>query len=318
MSKRILVVYWSQSGQTERVARAMVEPLEAAGHDVVHGRLRPSIRYPFPWTVTRFLDVFPESVHLDPPAMEPLFPDQAPERFDLVIIVYQVWFLSPSPPVTGFLQSEEGRRILADTPVVTVTACRNMWLTAQEKVKAMLADAGARHRDHVAVTDPGPALATFVTTPRWLLSGHRGRPGGLFPPAGLDADQIRGMARFGRALEQALSRDEERKAPPMLSGLGAAPVDRRFIMSETIGHRSFKVWGRLIRLFGRQGQKRRWPVLYVYMIFLVAMILTVVPVSLLIQAVARPLLSGTLRRRQQAFEAPSGAGRERMEAFDGE
>lgn len=318
MSKRILVVYWSQSGQTEKIARSMVAPLEEAGMTVVHKRLEPAVEYPFPWSVIRFLDVFPESVHLDPPAMAPLFDAGESTDFDLVIVVYQVWFLSPSPPVTGFLKSEEGRRVLRDTPVVTVTACRNMWLTAQEKVKAMLDDAGARHRDHVAVTDPGPPLATFITTPRWMLTGRRGERGGWLPPAGVSEEQIRGMARFGRALLDGLSRDAEREDTPMLSGLAAAPVDRRFIMSETIGHRSFRIWGKLIRLFGRQGQKRRWPVLYVYMVFLILMIVTVVPVSLLIQAVARPLLAGRLAEKQRAFESPSGAGRERMEVFDGE
>lgn len=318
MSKRILVVYWSQSGQTEQVARSMVAPLEDAGMTVVHKRLEPAVAYPFPWSVTRFLDVFPESVHLDPPPMAPLFGQGESTAFDLVIVVYQVWFLSPSPPVTGFLKSGEGRRVLRDTPVVTVTACRNMWLTAQEKVKAMLADAGARHLDHVAVTDPGPALATFITTPRWMLTGRRGERGGLLPPAGVSDEQIRGMARFGRALADGLSRDAERQGGAMLTGLAAAPVDRRFIMSETIGHRSFRIWGKLIRLFGRQGQKRRWPILYVYMIFLVLMIVTVVPVSLLIQTIARPLLAGRLAEKQRAFEAPSGGGREKMDAFDGE
>ncbi|MDQ2070006.1 dialkylrecorsinol condensing enzyme [Natronospira bacteriovora] len=317
MSKRVLTVYWSQSGQTERVARSMVAPLEAAdGVEVVHARLRPRMDYPFPWTVTRFLDVFPESVHLDPPPMDEL--DLPHEDFDLVILVYQVWFLSPCPPVTGFLKSDQGRRLLRDTPVVTVTACRNMWLTAQEKVKGLLAEAGARLTDHVAVVDPGPPLATFITTPRWLLSGDQGRADGWLPPAGLREHQIRGMARFGHALVDGLARDVERAGQSMLTGLLAAPVDRRFIISERIGHRSFYLWGKLLRAVGRQGQRRRRPVLYLYMVFLVAMIITVVPVSLLLQRIARPLLARRLEERQRYFEAPSGAGRERMEAFHGE
>lgn len=319
MSKRVLTVYWSQSGQTERVAHSMVAPLEAdPSIEVVHARLQPEVAYPFPWTVTRFLDVFPESVHLDPPPMQPLALGDEGEDFDLVILVYQVWFLSPCPPITGFLRSQQGHRILRNTPVVTVTACRNMWLTAQQKVKALLAEAGAVHRDHVAVVDPGPPLATFITTPRWLLSGNRGREDGWLPPAGLNEEQIAGMARFGRALRQALAQDQECLDAPMLTGLEAAPVDRRFITSEAIGHRSFFIWGKLIRAVGRQGQRRRRPVLYLYMLFLIAMIVTVVPISLLVQGIARPLMARRLDAKQRAHEAPSGAGRERMDIFDGE
>jgi len=315
MSKKVLVVYWSQSGQTQRVARSLVAPLEESAQvSVTHAQLRPESDYPFPWTVTRFLDVFPESVHLDPPRIKPL--DLGDERFDLVIIVYQVWFLSPSPPVTAFLRSEQGKRILDGTPVVTVTACRNMWLKAQEKVKGLLKDAAAHHRDHVALVDPGPPLATFITTPRWMLSGDRGRDDGFLPPAGLNEDQIEGCKRFGHALDDALANDREVRDAPMLSGLAAAPVDRRFIVSESIGHRSFWLWGKLIRAVGRQGQKRRWPLLYFYMVFLIVMIVTVVPVSLTVQRLARPLMDGRLRRKQMDYEKPSGAGYERMEAFN--
>ena len=61
--------------------------------------------YPFPWNLYRFFDVFPECVNHEPPEIEkPQFnPD---DKFDLVILAYQVWFLAPSLPIQGFLQSE--------------------------------------------------------------------------------------------------------------------------------------------------------------------------------------------------------------------
>ncbi len=42
----------------------------------------------------RFFNTFPETVHLTPPPIEPL-PFQH-EIYDLVIIAYSVWFLSPA------------------------------------------------------------------------------------------------------------------------------------------------------------------------------------------------------------------------------
>src|SRR5204863_9194288 len=138
--------------------------------------------YPFPWPLLRFFDAMPEAVLLDPPPLEPLAvrPD---EHFDLVVLAYQVWFLSPSGPVTAFLKSESGKRLLRGRPVVTVIACRNMWLIAQETVKRLIHEAGGRLVDNVVFTDQGGTLATFITTPRWLLTGRRNAFWGL-PAAG--------------------------------------------------------------------------------------------------------------------------------------
>jgi hypothetical protein len=41
-------------------------------------------------------------------------------------------------------------------PLVVVVACRNMWMLAFEKLKALHEDTGARLVDHVMLTDPGP------------------------------------------------------------------------------------------------------------------------------------------------------------------
>ena len=105
---------------------------------------------------------------LDAPALQPLTVDAA-KRFDLVILAYQVWFLSPSLPVTAFLKSDAAKRLLRDTPVVTVIACRNMWLMAQEQVKAMLAACGARLVGNVALVDEAEG-AIAVSTSRIELS----------------------------------------------------------------------------------------------------------------------------------------------------
>ena len=64
--------------------------------------LRPRKPYPFPWPILRFFDTFPETIHLDPPELEPFA--LPPGRFDLVILGYQVWFLSPSGPTAAFLK----------------------------------------------------------------------------------------------------------------------------------------------------------------------------------------------------------------------
>lgn len=308
--KQVLVVYHTQAGQLEQAAHALAAPLEAAGHTVDFVALAPQTPYPFPWTFWQFLDVFPESVYLDPPALKPW---QARPRYDLVLLCWSPWFLAPAPAATAFLQSAAGRALLKDTPVVTLTANRGMWVLAQEQVQQMLADAGARHCDHIALVDPHK-LSSFITTPRWMLSGRREPFWGL-PRAGVTAADLAGTARFGRALVRALADGTLDGRRPVLTGLGAATVDPALIASEKIGRRSFRVWGKLVRAAGGPGAPMRRPVLVAYVAFLIAMIITVVPISLLIRTLLKPLLRARLAAQAASYERPSGAGTERMREF---
>jgi hypothetical protein len=303
--KRVLLVLFSQTGQLARVARRLASPLSGADDvELVEEVLRPRRPYPFPWPLWRFLDAMPESVLLDPPALEPLSV-RADEHFDLVILAYQVWYLAPAGPMTAFLKSEAARRLLGGRPVVTVIACRNMWLLAQETVKQLIGDAGGILRDNVALTDRGSALETFITTPRWLLTGQRDAFCGL-SAAGVSEEDIAGADRFGRALLDALRAQRERGIAPMLAGLGAARVDPRLIFSERAAQRAFSVWSRVIRLGGPQGSVGRLPLLALFSVYLVAMIVLVVPASLLLQRLTRPLLARRLQTLQAYYELPSG------------
>jgi hypothetical protein len=288
--KRVLLVHFSQTGQLTHAARALAAPLaQAADVELIEEVLRPRRPYPFPWPFWRFLDAMPESVLLEAPELEPLAV-RADERFDLVILAYQVWFLAPAGPMIAFLKSESGRRLLRGRPVVTVIACRNMWLSAQETMKRLIAEAGGELRDNVAFTDRGSALASFITTPRWLLTGRRNAFWGL-PAAGVAEEDIAGGERFGGALLAALRSDRERRAEPMLGGMGAAKVDERLIFSERAGQRAFKIWSRLIRLGGAPGAAGRAPLLALFCVYLITMILVVVPPSLLLQRLLRPLFA---------------------------
>jgi hypothetical protein len=198
--------------------------------------------------------------------------------------------------------------------VVTVIACRNMWLMAQEKMKLLLSAVGATLIDNVVLTDPGPTLATFITTPRWMFTGAKDGFRGL-PPAGLSAAQIRGARRFGLALRAALAHDLERQARPLLTGLAAVRVDPALYFSERTGTRSFHAWGRLLHAAGRPGSARRLPLLGLYVIFLVMMIISVVPTSLALQALLRPLLRARLAEIQRRHELPSGSATDRMDQY---
>jgi len=311
MVKKVLAVHFSQTGQAAALLENILAPLRNQ-HDVALTQFALAVvhPYPFPWPFWRFLDTFPETVHLDPPPLAAL-PLSGDEAFDLIVLAYPVWFLSPPPPLTAFLRSAVGRALLRGRPVVTATACRNMWVMAQETVKMLLSEAGARHLDHIALVDRGHALATFVTTPRWVLTGRRGAFWGL-PAAGVSEADLRDARRFGVALLEGLRRGDETRAAPMLAGLGACRVDAALLASERIGIRSFRVWGRALRALGPPGAPARRALLVLYLLFLLAAIVTIVPASLLLRRMLTPFLGARLDRARRAYEAPSGSGVERL------
>jgi len=303
--KRVLVVNYSQTGQLSDITNRIIDPLRAAGHDVHLETLVPETPFPFPWPIVDFFDAFPECVQLDAPPLRPLAIG-AGTPFDLVILTYQVWYLSPALPMTAFLKSPEGRQLVKGKPVVTVVACRNMWLSAQETMKCQIAAAGGRLIDHLAFVDQGHPLATFITTPRWVWTGKRDSFLGL-PPAGVSPDEIRHASRFGQALAKGLARDDELSGRAMLTGLRAVTVNPRLAISERAGLRAFRVWSKLIRWFGKRGQWRRRPALLLFALYLIILILTVVPLSLLLQWLFSPLLKSRLERLKAELELPSGS-----------
>lgn len=315
-TKRVLAICYSQTGQLARVAAQVLAPLQGDPSVDVHLEvLRPKQSYPFPWPFFQFFDAFPEAAHLKAPELEPLSLT-GEEDYDLVVLFYQVWFLAPSLPVTAFMQHPTAARLLKDKPVVTVIACRNMWLMAQEKMKSLLSGLGARLIDNVVLYDHGNVFATLITTPRWFLTGKQTGFLGL-PPAGIAPEEILRSRRFGLALKDALAADAEKQGLPLLAGLGAVDANPRLYTSEKAATRSFYLWGKLLLAIGGPGQMRRWPVLFLYVLFLIALIVTVIPISLLLQTILRPLMSGRLKALKQQFDAPSGSSTERMSLYGG-
>jgi hypothetical protein len=303
---RILVVHYSSpSGQLSDVIRNFSSPLAESGDVEMHELvLRPRNAYPFPWPILRFFDTFPETIYLDPPELEPL---KLPAgRFDLVILGYQVWFLSPSGPTAAFLKDAAIQAILKDTPVVTLIACRDMWLMAQERVKELLAAAGARLIGNVVLIDEGGSIGSLLATPLWMMTGNRGPMlGGLIPRAGVRPEQIKASRRFGERILAVLQRGGGLDAT-LLQGLGAVKVNTRLITTEKAARRSFLGWGALLRLLGPQGSLQRQPVVIIYIFFLVALLITVLPLSMLLKTLTAPLLRGRIAAQQAYFSQPSG------------
>jgi len=306
--KKVLLVQYSQTGQLSRVLASLSAPLAEAGTQVALRvlTLRPKQDFPFPWPLFRFFDTFPETVYGDTPELEDLGLDPA-ERFDLVILGYQAWFLSPCLPMQAFLKTAAASQVLKDCPVVTVVACRDMWLKAQEIMKERLADLGARHVGHVALVDEAGSVGSFLATPLWMLSGKPGpRLRGLIPRAGVAPEKIAASRRFGERILAALAAGAALE-PSLLRGLGAVEVNTALISSESAIRRGFRVWGGLLRALGPQGHWRRKIALLFYVAWLVLAIVVLVPLGYLLRKLLGPLQRRKMAQLKEYYSAPSGS-----------
>ena len=301
--KKVLVLYYSQSGQLKRVVDSFISKLPDDEIKVDVREIEPVQNYPYPWPFYEFADEFPEAVHMDGCEVKEV-EDLEPE-YDLVILGYTIWFLSPSSPVVGFLKSDQAKRIFRGKPVVTLIACRDMWVMAQEKMKALLKSLDARLIDNVALTDQGKGIYSFVTTPRWLLTGKKDAFG-IFPPAGILQSEIEAASRFGERLNRALKEDREKESAPLLDNLGAVSVNGKLIASEIIATRSSGIWAKIIKRFGKKRSMGRRVGLTFYSAFLVVLVFTVVPLNIMVRKLLNTFQEEKLRALEVKYEQPSG------------
>lgn len=305
LPKRVLIVHYSQTGQLHSVVNSIAGPL-AVG-DAIHIDylpLEPVKDYPFPWPFIQFINTFPEAAHELGCELKPFRIDTT-ITYDLVILAYQVWFLAPSIPVTAFLKSPEAAQLLNGVPVVTVIACRNMWLMAQEKVKAHLQRLNARLVGNIALVDKAGTAASFIATPLWVLTGKKGPFRFGIPAAGVAEDEINAADRFGIALRDRLV-SEETIDETVLRNLHAVRINENLIASERVGNRSFYLWGKLFLAVGNSEAWGRKPLVFIYTIFLLTLIVTVVPVTALLKRIFSPLMKSRIRQQKDYFAQPSG------------
>lgn len=242
--KKILILYYSQSGQQLSILESLSKPLRDAGHEIHFEEIQPVEKYPFPWSAYQFFNAFPETFQQKPLALKPLSA-AAFTSYDLVIIGYQPWFLTPSRPISSFVQSAEGKTILDGKPVVTILGCRNMWLGAQEKMKKRLLEANADLKGHIALVDRSGNLVSLVTILRWMLTGKKGAFL-FFPPAGVAEQDIRHTSAYGESIREALQTNDFATLQSSMLEKGAIDVKPGLVLLEKRGQKAFSVWSRFI------------------------------------------------------------------------
>jgi hypothetical protein len=284
--KRILILYYTQSGQLLSILESLARPLIHAGHTIHFEEIQPEERFPFPWTSYQFFNAFPEVFSQKPQQLKSIS-TKATNGYDVIILGYQPWFLTPSRPVSSFLQSEDARKILAGKPIITVLGCRNMWLGAQEKVKRRLSYIDAELVGHIAMIDRSPNLTSLITILRWMFTGNK-KPFWIFPAAGVSQSDIDYATTYGEIINEAVGSADYSHLQSKLNEAGAIDIKPNLVLLERRGQKAFSVWSKFIASGGGVHSTGRKVRVYIFMYLLPTAIFILSP---LLWVVSRLMLS---------------------------
>lgn len=295
MNKKVLAIYYTQSGQMGEIIDTFTGPLTEAGVDVEKTQIRLVNNYDFPWTGTRFFSVMPSCVLGIPEPIEPLNLKEA--KYDLVILGYQPWFLSPSIPSNSLLQSDEFKAIIKDTPVITISAGRNMWINSYVRVRNMIKQAGAKLVGNVALLDKHPNPISFVTIFYWMLTGKKERYLNIFPKPGVSEQDIAATKAYGETVTHHLENNDFDTLQDELIAQKAVEINYKLMFIEARAKPIFAAWAKIIA-----GRKNRKPWLNAFKYYLFVALFLGAPVLLILDAIfLKPFSRKRIKRNELKY-----------------
>lgn len=299
MKKKILVIYYSQSGQLRDILNSITSDIKDRA-DIDFVPIEPEVPYSLPWKASKFFDTMPETVQHIPIALKPLPAFVKQTNYDLVILGYQTWFLNPSLPISSFLQSEDAQ-VLNGKPVITVNGCRNMWLHSQEKMKEYLLKAGANLAGNIVLVDNNPNLISVLTVIRWSFKGQKAASW-LLPAAGVQERDIQRASRFGLPILRHLTENKLGSLQQELLMLGAIHLKPGLVILERRGVTNFRKWSRYIREKGGPGAPGRQGRVTLFKRLLIVAIFILTPISSLTAFIQLQLQKKSLLRDVEYFK----------------
>jgi hypothetical protein len=218
-------------------------------------------------------------------------------RYDLIILGYQAWFLSPSIPSNTLLFDPRFRELARDTPVITITGARNMWLSAMEKIKPVLKDMNAKLVGNIALVDRHHNFVSFVTIFYWMFKAKKDRFLNIFPIPGVSETDINNTKNLGTAAIPYLEKANWQGFQQEMVERGAVPVKYALMFIESKARKIFKVWAGII---SRRKKKDAWLVAFKY--YLLIALFIAAPIILTVDAILfKPFLSGRIKRQKQYY-----------------
>lgn len=298
--KEVLVIYYSQTGQLFSILENIAKEIKGENIRISYYQIIPEPDYDFPWPKEKFYDSFPESFLQIPSQFQPPSETILNKKYDLVILGYPVWFLTPAIPINSFLKSTYATTLLKNTPVITVLGCRNMWVQAQEKMKRLLKSIGANLVGHIALVDRHINHVSVITITHWMLSGKKDRYLGIFPKPGVSDDDIAAAERFGKPIKKSMLSNDFSNLQQELVALDAVEINPFLVLTDKRGNVLFSKWANHLIKKGEPGTPDRLKWIGFFKYYLLFAIWVIAPIVFIVFLVTY-LPSYKRRKKEKAY-----------------
>lgn len=205
--KKVLIVYYSFSSQTNNLVQSLAAGMEKHGLSVVLERLLPVKPLHFPiGSIGGTLWLMLETFLRKRLPIEPISPSCF-NRYDLIILAGPTWSYNPSGPVLS-LFDRDGENLFRNRLVLPLISCRGYWRMHWWGLKNLLRRRGARVVNVMVFSHPNPepwrTIGVFLK-----LAGMNPEKkswfGSKYRKYGHTTKQIKEARRFGQMIGKELA-----------------------------------------------------------------------------------------------------------------
>lgn len=300
--KNVLVVYYTQSGQLLDIAKNITNELETSEDiNLSFYEIKLKKNFPFPWPDEKFYDAFPESYLQVPRELTDLDNPLLKKKYDLVILSYQIWFLTPSIPFNSFLKSEAIKPLIENTPVITVIGSRNMWVMAHEKVKKLLKTNNADLVGNIVLADRHPNHISVITIYVWMYSGVKKRLWGVFPKPGISDKDIEDAKNFSNPILESVKKSSYKGLQDKLLSIGAINIKPFLIVTDKRAQIIFGKWANIIDKKSKNNPEKRKRLLNYFSFYLTFAIWAIAPIVFIVYLLTYPFTMGNRKKEKDYY-----------------
>jgi flavodoxin len=189
---RVLVVYYTLTEQSGRVAEAMAEAFEARGCDVSKALIEftderwvPKLsQFPMKRPIPQIASILPAQLRHKTGAIR-IPPEAQTGDYDLIVLASPTWWFQTSMPIRSYLESPEAKTVLNGKPFACASISRRYYGINLRQQRKLGEQDGGRWIDKTHFVCAGGQVKSMLA---WLGFMKHGEPQGrvmglkMYPP----------------------------------------------------------------------------------------------------------------------------------------
>ena len=207
---RVLIVYFTYTQQSRKVAETMAEGFRAKGCSVDLAAIEFTdkrwaerfTRFPFKHAYLDVVGMLPAQTRNATGEIH--VPVEVREgEYDLVVIGSPTWFFRPSVPIRSFLESDDAARLLkGGTPFAVYVCARRYWSINFKQVKKLAARQGGEYVDNIHFVYAGGQVRSLLSLLSYFGKGENVPKylGVKIPPTNLQPEYEEATRSFAEGL----------------------------------------------------------------------------------------------------------------------